>query len=311
MRRWYLFITGISCILFFSACFFNLKHKVKNQGPITGWDEDGLKEKVKYVVKKSYKFNDSSATPAEPILTEADSILFDSAGHEKAYYNFEEKNLSGRGIYTYDNKGHKLTFTSYDSAGKPEEREVYEYDSKGNMSKAILYNDSGKILSARDYKYDLQNNNIERIIRINDSAHSISRFVSKFDMYGNEVKQEHTYKGKFRYAWKEVYDRDNNKNVHLRMDSLENILAITSYFYDHAGHLIKMWSCSLEGNDVYNTSYIFNAKGEEKEEIDSSGRKEEERTKLDYDSAGNWVRSESYANNAPYSLEERKIEYYK
>ncbi len=288
------------------------KQEPKKVKPLTGWEKENLKGKVKYMLKKSYYATDSAGKLLKLRMDGQynDSIVFDEKGNKTGYYYFYSiGNLIAHFTYEYDTARHELTCKKFDSAGRMYEKWESSYDVDGYRGRYIQNDSNSNILSFEDDKWDHNGNNYEMSIFIMNDHHDSSRFVSKFDERGNKLEMQHFYNGNLEYTWKYSYDKNDSLISRGLIDSVGKIGFHDDNTYDEKGNKIAEKYYNKDGIAFEIMRFKVDDKGRTVEKSDSLYTTLRV-YRLEYDAAGNWIRDICYLREHPTSVTERKIVYY-
>ena len=133
MKKLLLLNVGIVSLISLFSCQNSATPVKKNSAtPLvkTGWEDDGLKGKVKFFTESPY-------------------------GAEDRFGEIQKTNLSSKKTYKYDDKGNEIEVCSYES-GILFMTEIYEYkfDQYGNwIKKSSFENQIPKNIYERKYEY--------------------------------------------------------------------------------------------------------------------------------------------------------------
>ena len=185
---------NLTCIL---TLFFALCAVVPGQAATKkkiGWQEFGLKGKVKTVETSSYEikivFGES-----KQVLSSKYIYKYDAAGNkiESACYK-ADGSLSFKYIYKYDAAGNKIEQANYRADGSLSGKTIFKYDAAGNMIEYAYYNADGSLSSKSIIKYDAAGNRIElvsyKIETKFGQTETVQTGLKKFvyEYYGSAVK---------------------------------------------------------------------------------------------------------------------------
>jgi len=150
MKKYFIFILLLSVLL------LNAVDKKK-----TGWEENGLKGKVKEYTIIEYKFTEKFGIMEKE---QSSKIIrkYDYKGNviEKVEYKLDG-DLDFKWIFKYDNKGNFIEYAKYNSDGSLDSKHILKYDNKGNRIEEAKYKSDESLDSKRIFKYDNKGNFIE------------------------------------------------------------------------------------------------------------------------------------------------------
>ena len=153
--------------LLVGVLFLMLVSSVFSATKKTGWEEDGLKGKVKekitvdYEVKKNKLGEVRKNKSGEDVkkVTRKYIPKYDDNGKmiEHAIYN-AKGDLIGKFIPKYDDKGKLVESASYNEKGDLTQKNIWKYDDKGNPFEMSVFNEKGVLISINTYSYTYYEN---------------------------------------------------------------------------------------------------------------------------------------------------------
>ena len=201
--------------LLVGVLFLMLVSSVFSATKKTGWEEDGLKGKVKekitvdYEVKKNKLGEVRKNKSGEDVkkVTRKYIPKYDDNGNkiEEAWHVAKENFIGSadckangdfieKEIYKYDNKGNMIESTSCTAKGDLVIKYTSKYDDKGNKIEETWYKEKG-VVSKATSKYDDKGNQIEKAFYTPQSELIIKSIPTKYDDKGNKI-EEATYNDK-------------------------------------------------------------------------------------------------------------------
>ena len=175
------------------VCFLSLAmvSSVFSATKKTGWEEDGLKGKVKekitvdYEVKKNKLGEVRKNKSGEDVkkVTRKYISKYDDNGNkiEEAWY--AKGALTSKSVFKYDDKGNQIERAGYNPDGDLFVKSIFKYDDKGNKIEETWYKEKG-VVSKATSKYDDKGNQIEKAFYTPQSELIIKSIPTKYDDKG-------------------------------------------------------------------------------------------------------------------------------
>ncbi|HXK50492.1 MAG TPA: hypothetical protein PKW56_08495 [Clostridiales bacterium] len=233
--------------------------------------------------------------------------IFNKFGNpvKKIFYNKDDA-IHGYQIFSYDDKGNRISSEEYDSKENQVFKRIYYYNDKNELVKENWFK-SDTLNGGWNYKYNEQGGLAEW--NAFDQKSNIIQKIAEYEYNesGELIILNEYSGGKLSYVHKYTYDEKGNEIVH-RMDFIheKNRYATETKTFDISGNVIKIEysdSKGLSSSSVIN--YDQNDNVVRQESYKSGEIIIVKNTNYEYDDHGNWVKMVTQANTAI-----RKIEYY-
>jgi hypothetical protein len=206
MKKLLLLNVGIVSLISLFYCQNSATPVKKNSAtPLvkTGWEDDGLKGKVKSFTESQYGAEDRFGEIQKTNLSFKYIMRYDAKGNgiEAFCYN-ADGSFNSKETYQYA-KGNRIETNYYSANGSFDGKYINKYDDKDNRIEANNYSANGSLDHKYIMKYDAKGNQIEANYYKADGSLDL-KYIMKYDAKGNQI-EENYYKADGSLDYKETY----------------------------------------------------------------------------------------------------------
>lgn len=209
----------------------------------------------------------------------------------------------------YDSSGNIRAMRSYDGEGALRWYHLYSYDSEGNNTAVTSYNGQGSQTGHVDLVFDEAGRQLVAYSYSPETG-EIGRLEMEYDENGRQIREAYyTPNGEIEYYTTKKYN-DKDQLIRLEYYDVDGLRDYNIFLYDNEGQLVQKeyyyrwsWEKEFELSEYTTWEYDDNGRKIAERWFNADGSLGAEHFSI-YDSAGNLVREDSYADGIRYITRE-------